>query len=94
MNQSHSPAWESIETASRDELNALQLERLKQTLKLAYDKVPHYREAFEQAGVTPESLQDLESLSNFPFTLKQDLRKNYPFGMFAVPREEVLRSAR
>ena len=91
MNQSHSPAWEAIETASRDELNALQLERLKQTLKLAYDKVPHYREAFEQAGVTPESLQDLESLSNFPFTLKQDLRKNYPFGMFAVPREEVLR---
>ena len=91
MNQSHSPAWEAIETASRDELNALQLERLKQTLKLAYDKVPHYRETFEQAGVTPESLQDLESLSNFPFTLKQDLRKNYPFGMFAVPREEVLR---
>ncbi|MDP6526547.1 MAG: phenylacetate--CoA ligase [Kiritimatiellia bacterium] len=91
MNQSHSPAWEAIETASRDELNALQLERLKQTLKLAYDKVPHYREAFEQSGVTPESLQDLESLSNFPFTLKQDLRKNYPFGMFAVPREEVLR---
>ena len=91
MNQSHSPAWEAIETASRDELNALQLERLKQTLNLAYDKVPHYREAFEQAGVTPESLQDLESLSNFPFTLKQDLRKNYPFGMFAVPREEVLR---
>ena len=91
MNQSHSPAWEAIETASRDELNALQLERLKQSLKLAYDKVPHYREAFEQAGVTPESLQDLESLSNFPFTLKQDLRKNYPFGMFAVPREEVLR---
>ncbi|MCH2291538.1 MAG: phenylacetate--CoA ligase [SAR324 cluster bacterium] len=91
MNQSHSPAWEAIETASRDELNALQLERLKQTLKLAYDKVPHYRETFEQSGVTPESLQDLESLSNFPFTLKQDLRKNYPFGMFAVPREEVLR---
>jgi phenylacetate-CoA ligase len=91
MNQSHSPAWEAIETASRDELNALQLERLKQTMKLAYDKVPHYRETFEQSGVTPESLQDLESLSNFPFTLKQDLRKNYPFGMFAVPREEVLR---
>ena len=91
MNQSHSHAWEAIETASRDELNALQLERLKQTLKLAYDKVPHYRETFEQSGVTPESLQDLESLSNFPFTLKQDLRKNYPFGMFAVPREEVLR---
>ena len=91
MNQSHSPAWEAIETASRDELNALHLERLKQSLKLAYDKVPHYREAFEQSEVTPESLQDLESLSNFPFTLKQDLRKNYPFGMFAVPREEVLR---
>ena len=91
MNQSNSPTWEAIETASRDELNVLQLERLKQTLKLAYDKVPHYRETFEQTGVTPESLQDLESLSNFPFTLKQDLRKNYPFGMFAVPREEVLR---
>ena len=91
MNQSRSPTWEAIETASRDELNALQLERLKQTLKLAYDKVPHYREAFKQSRVTPESLQDLESLSNFPFTLKQDLRKNYPFGMFAVSREEVLR---
>ncbi|MDP6728811.1 MAG: phenylacetate--CoA ligase, partial [SAR324 cluster bacterium] len=63
MNQSQSPAWEAIETASRDELSALQLERLEQTLKLAYDKVPHYREAFQSSGVDPESLKDLESLS-------------------------------
>ena len=91
MNQSQSPAWEAIETASRDELSALQLERLEQTLKLAYDKVPHYREAFQSSGVDPESLKDLDSLSRFPFTLKQDLRQNYPFGMFAVPREEVVR---
>ena len=91
MNQSQSPAWEAIETASRDELSALQLGRLKQTLKLAYDKVPHYREAFQSSGVDPESLKDLDSLSSFPFTLKHDLRQNYPFGMFAVPREEVLR---
>ena len=91
MNQSQSPAWEAIETASRDDLSALQLERLEQTLKLAYDKVPHYRKAFQSSGVDPESLKDLESLSRFPFTLKQDLRQNYPFGMFAVPREEVVR---
>ena len=91
MKQSQSPAWEAIETTSRDELSALQLERLKQTLKLAYDKVPHYRKAFQSSGVDPESLKDLDSLSRFPFTLKQDLRRNYPFGMFAVPREEVMR---
>ncbi|MEE3123184.1 MAG: phenylacetate--CoA ligase PaaK [SAR324 cluster bacterium] len=91
MKQSQSPAWEAIETTSRDELSALQLERLKQTLKLAYDKVPHYRKAFQSSGVDPESLKDLDSLSRFPFTLKQDLRQNYPFGMFAVPREEVMR---
>ena len=91
MKQSQSPAWEAIETTSRDELSALQLERLKQTLKLAYDKVPHYRKAFQSSGVDPESLKDLDSLSRFPFTLKQDLRQNYPFGMFAVPCEEVMR---
>ena len=58
---------------------------------MAYDKVPHYRKAFHSSGVDPESLKDLDSLSRFPFTLKQDLRQNYPFGMFAVPREEVMR---
>ena len=91
MNASNAPAWESIESASRDELSAIQLERLKQTLGRAYEKVPHYRQAFDEAGVEPGALNDLSELSSFPFTLKEHLRQNYPFGMFAVPREEVVR---
>ena len=91
MNESNSPSWEAIETASRDELSAIQLERLKQTLGRAYEKVPHYRQAFDEAGVEPGALKDLSELSSFPFTLKEHLRQNYPFGMFAVPREEVAR---
>ena len=82
---------EPIETASRDELAALQLERLKQTLAHAYDRVPHYRRKFDAAGVTPGDLTSLADLAKFPFTTKQDLRDNYPFGMFAVPREQVVR---
>ena len=82
---------ESIETASRDELAALQLQRLQWTLKHAYDKVAHYRKAFDQAGVRPEDCQSLGDLARFPFTVKTDLRDNYPFGMFAVPREKVAR---
>ena len=82
---------EPIETASRDELAALQLERLQWTLRHAYENVPHYRQAFDTAGVRPEDCRSLEDLARFPFTTKQDLRDHYPFGMFAVPREEVVR---
>ncbi|AON56480.1 phenylacetate--CoA ligase PaaK [Herbaspirillum seropedicae] len=82
---------EPIETASRDELQALQLQRLKWSLRHAYDNVPHYRNAFDQAGVHPDDLKSLSDLSRFPFTTKKDLRDHYPFGMFAVPREQVVR---
>lgn len=82
---------EPIERASKDELQALQLTRLKQSLQHAYDKVPHYKKAFDDAGVHPSDLKTLADLAKFPFTTKQDLRANYPFGMFAVPREQVAR---
>ena len=82
---------EPIERASQDELQALQLVRLKQTLQHAYDKVPHYKQAFDAAGVHPSDLKTLADLAKFPFTTKKDLRANYPFGMFAVPREQVAR---
>ena len=82
---------EPIETASRDEIAALQLQRLRSTLQHAYDQVPHYRRAFDKGGVHPGDLKQLGDLAKFPFTLKQDLRDNYPFGMFAVPREQVVR---
>jgi phenylacetate-CoA ligase len=82
---------EPIETASRDELAALQLERLQWSLRRAYDNVAHYRRAFERADVHPDDLRHLDDLVRFPFTVKNDLRDNYPFGMFAVPREEVIR---
>src|SRR5689334_2457732 len=82
---------EPIETASRDELAALQLERLRWSLRHAYDSVSHYRKAFDGAGVHPDDLRALDDLARFPFTTKLDLRDNYPFGMFAVPREQVVR---
>ncbi|HEX2904597.1 MAG TPA: phenylacetate--CoA ligase PaaK [Jatrophihabitans sp.] len=82
---------EPIETASRDELADLQLSRMRWTLQHAYDNVPHYRAAFEAAGVHPSDLGQLSDLSRFPFTTKADLRDNYPFGMFAVPQAEVSR---
>jgi phenylacetate-CoA ligase len=82
---------EPIERASRDELQALQLERLKWSLKHAYDNVPHYRRAFDEAGVHPDDLKTLADLAKFPFTEKKTLRDNYPFGLFAVPREQVVR---
>ncbi len=80
-----------IEIASRDEIAALQLGRLKATLRRVYDKVAHYRAAFDQAGVHPDDLRALDDLARFPFTTKEDLRRHYPFGMFAVPRSEVSR---
>ena len=82
---------EPIEVASRDEISALQLTRMRSSLKHAYENVPFYSESFKAAGVHPDDLKSLDDLSRFPFTLKQDLRNNYPFGMFAVPRENVVR---
>ena len=82
---------DAIETASRDEITALQLQRLRQTLQHAYDKVPHYRAAFDAAGVQPDDCKTLADLAKFPFTTKKDLRDNYPFGMFAVPKADVSR---
>ncbi|MCR9108540.1 phenylacetate--CoA ligase PaaK [Marivita sp. XM-24bin2] len=80
-----------IETASIDEIRALQLDRLRWSLRHAYDNVPMYRAKFEAAGVHPDDLHDLSDLAKFPFTLKSDLRDNYPFGLFAVPREQIAR---
>jgi phenylacetate-CoA ligase len=82
---------EPIETASRDEIAALQLQRLQASLRRAYDKVPHYRRKFEAHGVHPDDLQSLADLARFPLSSKADLRDNYPFGLFAVPREQVVR---
>ncbi len=76
---------------TRAELEDLQLNRLRSTLQAAYEHVPHYRQAFDDAGVAPGDLHDLADLARFPFTTKADLRANYPFGMFAVPREQVVR---
>ena len=82
---------EPIEKASVDELRALQRDRLRGSLKHAYEKVPHYRKAFDAAGVRPGDLKDPADLARFPFTTKTDLRANYPFGMFAVPMDEIVR---
>jgi phenylacetate-CoA ligase len=80
-----------IESASRDEISALQLTRLKWSLNHAYANVAHYRQAFAAAGVHPDDLKDLSDLKKFPFTTKHDLRANYPYGMFAVPMERIVR---
>jgi phenylacetate-CoA ligase len=80
-----------IERASRDEITALQIQRLKATLHKVYSNVPHYRKAFDAKGVHPEDLKTLKDLAKFPFTVKKDLRDNYPFGLFAVPKEKVSR---
>ncbi len=82
---------EPIETASCDEIAGLQLERLKWSLGHAYENVPFYNERFQSVGVHPSDLTSLDDLKKFPFTVKQDLRNNYPFGMFAVPREKLAR---
>jgi phenylacetate-CoA ligase len=80
-----------IPSYDSEQLRALQLGRLRETLRRVHEHVPHYRRAFEAAGVVPDDLQSLEDLARFPFTTKEDLRQNYPFGMFAVPREQVNR---
>lgn len=91
MPQSTNNNLEPIEKASKDELQALQLQRMQWTLQHAYDNVPHYRASFDAAGVHPRDLKTLADIAKFPFTGKKDLRANYPFGMFAVPREQVAR---
>jgi phenylacetate-CoA ligase len=82
---------EAIETASRDELQALQLERLRWSLQHAYDNVAHYKARFDEKGVHPSDLKTLADLAKFPFTTKHDLRAQYPFGLFAMPREKLAR---
>ena len=88
---SHPFQLESIEKAPREELRRLQLERLQWSLKHAYDNVGHYRKKFDAAGVKPQDCRTLEDLRRFPFTTKADLRETYPFGMFAVPMERIVR---
>ena len=85
------PNWTTAERASRDEIMALQTKRLAWSLAHAYDNVAHYRKAFDEAGVHPSDFQQLSDLAKFPFTVKTDLRDNYPFNMFAVPRENLVR---
>jgi phenylacetate-CoA ligase len=80
-----------IEIASIDEIRALQLDRLKWSVRHAYDNVPMYRQRFDEVGVHPDDLQQLSDLAKFPFTYKTDLRDNYPFGLFAVPRDQISR---
>ena len=84
-------AMEHIETASVDELRQLQVERLKKTLNHAYHNSTVYKQKFDEAGVHPDDFKNLEDLAKFPFTTKKDLRDNYPFGMFAVPQEQIVR---
>jgi phenylacetate-CoA ligase len=84
-------ALEPIERASTDELRALQLERLRWAVRHAYDNVEHYRRSFKSHGVHPDDLKSLEDLGKFPFLTKQDFRANYPFGLLAVPRDQVVR---
>src|SRR6185312_16222407 len=81
----------AAETMAREDLAALQLRRLQQTVARAHAKVPHYRRKLDSAGVRPDDLKTLADIARFPFTVKADLRDNYPFGMFAVPREDLVR---
>lgn len=80
-----------IETMSREDLEALQLERLQTLVKRVYQKIPFYKESFDKAGVNPEDIKSLADLTKLPFTVKQDMRDAYPFGLFAVPRKDVVR---
>ena len=82
---------DAIEIASRDEISALQLQRMKTSLSHAYENVDFYKKSFDDAGVHPDDLKSLSDLSKFPFTVKTDLRDNYPFGMFAVPKDKLAR---
>lgn len=83
--------WSKEETLSREEMNALQLERLKETVARVYEKVEPYRKKMDEAGVKPEDIKSLADLAKLPFVTKQDMRDNYPFGLFAVPKEKLVR---
>ena len=83
--------YDQIETASREEIGAVQLRRLQWSVRHAYDNVAHYQKAFDAAGVHPDDIASLDDLRRFPFLVKDDLRANYPFGMFAVPRTDIAR---
>ncbi|MBQ3235256.1 MAG: phenylacetate--CoA ligase [Clostridia bacterium] len=83
--------WSEVETYSREKIEQIQLERLKETVKRVYEKVLPYRKKMDDAGVKPEDIKSLKDLSKLPFVTKQDLRDNYPFGLFAVPKEELVR---
>lgn len=93
MNDQASPkdTFDPIETASRDEISALQLDRMKWSVKHAYDNVAYYKNSFDEAGVHPDDIKTLSDLGKFPMSQKSVIRDNYPFGMFAVPREQVVR---
>ena len=91
VKKSEKEELDSIEIASRDEISSLQLQRMKWSLNHAYSNVAHYKEAFDKAEVHPDDLKDLSDLSKFPFTVKDDLRRYYPFGMFAVPQDQIVR---
>src|SRR4051812_40648582 len=86
----YSAELDEAERASRDEIIALQTKRMAWTLAHAYDNVAHYKKAFDKAGVHPEDFRQLADLAKFPFTVKTDLRDNYPFNMFAVAREKLV----
>lgn len=83
--------WSKEETLSRQEIEEIQLARLKQTVSMVWEKVPPYRKKMEEAGVRPEHIQSLKDLAKLPFVTKQDMRDNYPFGLFAVPKDELVR---
>lgn len=83
--------WSKEETLSREEMEKLQLSRLKETVKRVYEKVPAYRRKMDEAGILPEDIKSLCDLGRLPFVTKQDLRDNYPFGLFAVPKDELVR---
>src|ERR1700694_1098726 len=87
----YSPELDQAERASRDEITALQTRRLAWSLTHAYDNVAHYKKAFDKAGVQPKDVRHLADLKHLPFTVKTDLRDNYRFNMFAVPREKLVR---
>lgn len=80
-----------IECASREEIQAIQIENLKSTVERAYENVPHYKKKFDELGIKPEDIQTLDDLTKLPFTVKDDLRDNYPYGMFAVPMRDIVR---
>ena len=83
--------WSKEETLTRAEMESLQLERLKETVARVYEKVPYYRAKMEEKGVKPQDIQSLSDLAKLPFTTKQDMRDSYPFGLFAVEQDEIVR---